>query len=253
VGLFARSPFVVGSRRPATDPGTRRALSSDVQVGLPRRFEAVAEALVSGSDVTEACAAVGRDLAMDGSSLEEAMAGLRGTWRAVLGHDPAYDALSALLVAWSEAALSYFHALSCEDPMTGLATRVHVRSRLGDLYRRHRAGDVGTDWALVICELPNEAPAGGEVDPGARLTRSLRLSRVGEAARTVFASGETVGRLAPHRVVVVASRTDRLGTRVRLLRSLVGGLTDEPARVWIEGLPRTELAAAQLLDELARA
>lgn len=89
--------------------------------------------------------------------------------------------------------------------------------------------------------------------PGHRLARSLRLSRVGEAARTVFAGGETVGRLAPHRVVVVASRTDRLGTRVRLLRSLVAGLADDPPRVWIEGLPGTDPAAAQLLDELARA
>ena len=180
------------------------------------------------------------------------MAGLRQTWRTLLGCDPSYDATSALLVGWSEAALSYFHAMSCEDPMTGLATRVHVRSRLGDLYRQHGAADVNAAWALVVCELTGEAPASGELDAGHRLARSLRLSRVGEAARTVFAGGETVGRLAPHRVVVVASRGDRLGTRVRLLRSLVAGLTDDPPRVWIEGLPATDLAASQLLDELAR-
>lgn len=252
MGRFELGPFALGGRRPTAGPGTRGLLSPDVQVGLPRRFEAVAEALVSGSDPAEACAAAGRSLAMDGASLEETMDGLRRTWHAVLGRDPAYDALSALLVAWSEAALSYFHTLSCEDPMTGLATRVHVRSRLGDLYRRHGAGDVDAAWALVVCELAGDAPVAGDGDHGSLLSRSLRLSRVGEAARTVFAGGETVGRLAPHRVVVVASRTDRLGTRVRLLRSLVTGLTDDPARVWIEGLPRTELAAAQLLDELAR-
>ena len=49
--------------------------------------------------------------------------------------------------------------MSCEDPMTGLATRVHVRSRLGDLYRQHGAADVNTAWALVVCELTGEAPA----------------------------------------------------------------------------------------------
>lgn len=247
MGLFA-----LRARRPTAGPGTSGLLSPGVQMGLPRRFEAVAEALVSGSDPCDACSVVGRDLALDGSSLEDTMAGLRQTWRTLLGCDPSYDATSALLVGWSEAALSYFHALSCEDPMTGLATRVHVRSRLGDLYRQHGATDVNTAWALVVCELTGEAPAGGELDAGHRLARSLRLARVGEAARTVFAGGETVGRLAPHRVVVVASRGDRLGTRVRLLRSLVAGLTDDPPRVWIEGLPATDLAASQLLDELAR-
>ena len=90
--------------------------------------------------------------------------------------------------------------------MTGLATRGHVRSRLGDLYRQHGSADVHAGWALVVCEMADDSPAVGEVGPGHRLARSLRLSRVGEAARTVFAGGETVGRLAPHRVVVVASR-----------------------------------------------
>jgi hypothetical protein len=248
MGLFA-----LRARRPTAGPGTGGVLPPDVQARLPRRFGAVAEALVSGSDPTDACAVVGRDLALDGSSLEETMAALRRTWHAVRGCDPSYDATSALLVGWSEAALSYLHDLSCEDPMTGLSTRAHVRSRLGDLYRQHGPADVHPAWALVLCELPGDAPGSGDVDPGHRLARSLRLSRVGEAARTVFAGGETVGRLAPHRVVVVAERGDRLGTRVRLLRSLVTGLTDDPPRVWIEGLPGTDLAASQLLDELARA
>ncbi|WP_457206596.1 hypothetical protein [Nocardioides sp. P5_C9_2] len=248
MGLFAPGP---SARRPGGRPGTR--WTGPVERQLPRRFEAVAEALLAGSDATDACAVVGRDLALDGSSLEETMAGLRQAWHAVRGHDPTYDALSALLVGWSEAALSYFHALSCEDPMTGLATRVHVRSRLRDLYRQHGSTDVNAAWALVVCELPADQSASGDgVDPASRLARSLRLSRVGEAARTVFAGGETIGGLAPHRVVVVASRNDRLGTRVRLLRSLVAGLTDDPARVWIEGLPGTDLAASRLLDELAR-
>jgi hypothetical protein len=127
VGLFA-----LRARRPTAGPGTSGSLTPGVQMGLPRRFEAVAEALVSGSDPCDACSVVGRDLALDGSSLEDTMTGLRQTWRTLLGCDPSYDATSALLVGWSEAALSYFHALSCEDPMTGLATRVHVRSRLGD-------------------------------------------------------------------------------------------------------------------------
>lgn len=248
MGLFA-----LRARRPTGDPGASGSLPPDGQVGLPRRFEAVAEALASGSDPAEACTVVGRDLALDGASVEETMAGLRQAWWTVRGCDPSYDATAALLVGWSEAALSYLHALSCEDPMTGLATRGHVRSRLGDLYRRHGSAEVHTRWALVVCEMVDDSPAVGEVEPGHRLARSLRLARVGEAARTVFAGGETVGRLAPHRVVVVADRTDRLGTRVRLLRSLVAGLADEPPRVWIEGLPGTDLAAAQLLDELARA
>ncbi|PVG83293.1 hypothetical protein DDE18_08325 [Nocardioides gansuensis] len=214
----------------------------------------MAEALTSGSDPTEACRVVGRRMALDGSSLEEAHAGLHDTWQAVNGCDPSYAATSALLVAWSDATLAYMHQLSCEDPTTGLATQAHVRSQLADLYRKHVQGSLCDTHALVVCELGPAASADGVEDGSGQLERSLRLARLGDDARTVFPLGETIGRLGARRVVVVARRDERLGARVRLLRNLVSSLVvaGVAPRVWIEGLPSSDTTAAVLLDELAR-
>lgn len=235
-------------RDAAVDPGARGALPEHVRMGLPLRFEAVAEALASGSDSTEACRLVGRDHALDGLSLGETLSGLRTTWQMVLADDPSYDAISALLGAWSDATLTYLHQLSCEDPMTGLSSLAHVRSAVSDLYRG-LADPAGPANALVVCDLVPLDRAG--VDS---FTRALLLTTLGEAARTVFAGCETVGRLSSHRVVVVAGRDERLGARVRLLRSLVEGTRRDgyAVRAWIEGLPGSDAGAALLLDELAR-
>ena len=239
-------------RTPADDPEAGGSLPAEVRKGLPPRFEAVAEALASGSDSVPACHVVGRELARDGASLEETLEGLRTTWHAVHGGDPSYDAISALLVAWSDSTLSYLHQISCEDPMTGLGSLAHVRSRLAELFRAHAPGSLTESHALVVCEMPG-AGVGTTDDGGERLTRGLLMARLGEAVRTVFAGGETVGRLGTHRVVVLARRDDRLGTRVRVLRTLLSGIDlGGPTRVWIEGLPATDTTAALLLDELAR-
>lgn len=245
--------FAVRARRPLPgDPGAREMLPPDVRLGLPPRFEAVAEALASGSDSVDACGVVGQLLARDCVSLEEALEGLRETWQVLRGADPSYAAVQALLVAWSDTTLGYLNHLSCEDPLTGLASQSHVRTRLTDLYRSHPSGDVNLTNALVVCELPDEAQVGG---PGVdQLERAMVLARVGDDARTVFAAGETIGRLGAHRVVVVAQRDDRLGRRVRLLRQLLADLptVGTQVRVWIEGLPTSDRGAGLLIDELAR-
>lgn len=245
MGIFVSRP----RRTPTVDPGARWALPDEVRARLAHRFEAVAEVLASGSDSTGACQVVGRDLALDGTSLEEALAGLRHTWRSARGCDPAYDAVTALLVAWSDATLAYLHQISCDDPMTGLASLAHVRSRLSELYRGAQLDGLHTTHALVLCELV--APGTATTDS---FTRAMHMARLGEAARTVFAGPETIGRLGSCRVVVVTPRHERLGARVRLLRTLVEGsdLGVHGVRTWIEGLPPTDAGAALLLDELAR-
>ncbi|WP_109508291.1 hypothetical protein [Nocardioides speluncae] len=277
--------FATRSRRTtATDgPEARRELPERVRAGLPAQFEAVGEALASGlgsardsagvGRAEAACAEAGRELARDGASLDEALEGLRLTSLAVIGLEPAYVDIRALSNAWSEATLGYLHQLSCEDPMTGLASLAHVRSRLSELYRgelRER-GRVQEAHALVVASLPAGPPGepqeGGspglfllgpdgspEVGPDAHLTRTLRMARLGEAARTVFAGPETIGRVGQHRVVVLTDRDELLGRRVALLRRILGSLVNagDAPRVWIEGLPSTDAGAAQLLDELAR-
>lgn len=224
---------------------------ADRTAAVPRQFEAVGEALASGSDPREACELAGRRLAQDGAALEEVLDALRATAQLVIGTDPSYDAVRAVSVAWSEATLAYLHQMSCEDPLTGLSSLAHVRARIADVYRaQSRSGvDVHETVGLVVVELPYDRPGAGILDDG--YSRALRLARAGQSARTVFDGSETIGRLGTNRVVAVVERDQRLGRRVALLRTLLDSASF-PTRVWIEGLPGSDVGAAHLLDELAR-
>lgn len=223
--------FAMLGRRPTAGPA------------FPSGFEAVAEALIAGRDPGDACAVVGRKLAIDGICVDEALTDLRDTWRRACGTDPSYAAVSALVVAWSDSTLAYLHHLSCEDPMTGLANLVHVRGRITELYLQTDA--VPETWALVVIELPE----GTE-----RLVHTMRLVRAAQAVRTVFVRGETVGLAGNRRILAIVEREHRLGARIRLLHKLLDDPgRDVPApRVWIEGLPGNDRTAELLLDELAR-
>lgn len=244
--------FATKTRAGHTDgPGAGRELPEAVRQMLPDRFVAVGEALASGSGSVDSCDIAGRSLAQDGASLDEALKGLRATSFAVAGVEPAFADVQAIATAWSEATLAYLHRLSCEDPLTGLASLAHVRSRLSELYRCHDYADgtVPHTHALVVLELPEDRP-GDRLDSD-QFSRSLRLARLGETARTVFPGSETIGRLGNRRVLVLAQRDERLGRRTSLLRTMLLTAPD-PTRLWIEGLPATDDSAAILLDELAR-
>ena len=223
-----------------------------VRPGLPTRFEAVGQALMSESGVTAACAVAGRDVAQDGAALGEALEGLRTTYRLLRGCPPDFEAASSLASAWAEATLGYLSRGSCEDPLTGLASLPHVRTRLAELYRQAEAAgtSVHQTYAVVVVKLAAPQPADPAEHPFAR---ALRLVRVTEVIRTVF-SAETVGRLGADSAVVVVRREPGLGTSVGLLREFLGdrSITSAPARVWIEGLPAMAELAPTLLDELAR-
>ncbi|KRE95223.1 hypothetical protein ASG76_06010 [Nocardioides sp. Soil774] len=211
------------------------------------------EALTSGTDVLQACGVAGQDLARDGASVEETLEGLRTTWRTLGDSDPSYDVVAAVLTAWSETTLGYLHQLSCEDPLTGLSSQAHLRSRLSELYRLGSAEGGAGHHALVVVAMPlGDDPS---EEAGDHFTRAMRLARTGELARTAFVRDETVARLGMHRVAVLTRRDDRLGRRVRVLRTLLDGVeagSGPSVRVWIEGLPPTDPGAGMLLDELAR-
>ena len=215
-------------------------------MGLPHGFEAVGEALASGSGVTDACAAAGEELARDGGSMAEALESLRVTWTVVREADPSYAAVVALLTAWNETTLGYLLQVSCEDPLTGLASQAHLRTRLAELYR-----NPGTSsYDLVLCTMPTGDDPSDE--PGDHFTRAMRQARMGEMARTVFLRNETIARLGSHSVAVVVLRDERLDRRVHVLRTLLSRLeTDAPlTRVRVEGLPACESDALHLLDAL---
>ncbi len=240
-------------RRPSfalTDSGD---LAEEVRRALPLHFDAIAEALLCDGDVAAACEAVGRDVARDGACLGEALSGLRATYDLLWGEEPGFEATEALSVAWSEATLQYLHQLSCEDPLTGLASLAHVRTRLDELYRDAELTDVpvSTSSALVIVELVFLTRSAG---PDHAFTRALRLVQVTETIRSVWSGGQTIGRLGRERAVALVPRAPDLGTSVALLRELLDDLDLGAAdtRLWIEGLPGTAASATALLDELAR-
>ena len=228
-------------------------LPGHVRLALPTRFEAVAEALAADADVTGPCTVVGRDVAKDGTSLAEALESLRATYETVLEGVPTFEATQALSVAWSDATLEYLHDLSCEDPLTGLASLAHIRTRLSEIYRESEMTDAGVpaSHALVVVELGFREPTTG---PGHHFTRAMRLAQVAEALRGVYSGGQTLGRLGVGRAVAVVSRSADLGLSVALVRDFLAdvdlGHTD--VRVWVEGLPGSAFSATLLLDDLAR-
>ena len=255
MAIFA--PFI--RRKSAVGEQTLgRDLPEAIRQALPMRFEAVGEALASDADTIAACTVVGRDVARDGAALGEALDGLRATYSLVKGTAPDFGSAQALSIAWSEATLEYLHQLSCEDPLTGLASLAHVRTRLAELYRSGEQADVSvqTSHALVIVEITfSRQPSPRQTSvSGHTFTRALRLVQIAEAVRSVFSGGETIGRLGLERAVAVVPRDPDLGGCVALLRNLLDALDlgSADVRVWIEGLPASTESAARLLDDLAR-
>ena len=248
MGIFA----LRARQAPPARPETRVELPNDLLTALPSGFVAVGEALVSGASAVDACAVTGRELSLEGVSLDEALHGLEVTCRLVRGTPPDFDDTRALALGWSEATLGYLHRLTCADPATGLASLAHLQSRLTELYRGQdrEADPAGRTHALVVLDTVRpDRP--DRHDPADAFTADLRAARFAETARSVFAGGEIVGRVDRHRIVVLTTRDPQLGRRVAVVRQMLSDL-EGGVRVWIEGLPGTEGAARATLGELAR-
>jgi hypothetical protein len=228
-----------------------RGLTESERQSLPPRFDAVAEALAGGESPVVACAVAGRALAWDGASLGEALSGLRETWEALGGAAPDFAAVEALSVAWSEATLEFLHDVSCEDPLTGLASLPHLRTRLAEVYREAERGgtSIRRTHALVVVQVGGSA--GGDV-PTDGFTRALRLAALADALRTVFAGEEVIARAASDRVVALVRRNPELGETLSLTRIMLEDLGIAGARLWVEGLPDGVDAGVRALSELAR-
>lgn len=236
-------------------------------VFLPRGFEPLADALVYAGDVEACVIEVGRDLANDGTALSQVLDDLELTYRAVEAGVPPFRVVRALCLAWNDVSLQYLHGLSCEDPLTGLASLPHLRSRLDELQRAaERCGEyLSSGYALVVVELgaawpapPWRGTAGSTAESlSARFSTVLRMGEVAEAMRTVYSGGETLARVGGHRAVALVPRDAALGASVEALRQLLTDWSVSPEvrrapRVWIESLPTGHQLTAALLDELAR-
>lgn len=248
MGLFATT----SRRTSGTTGGKSQEMSERLRRKLPVRFEAVGEALAAGTETHAACAVVGRDLARDGVDLSEALHGLWSTFALVVGREPDFESTRSLGIAWSDETLGYLHEVSCENPLTGLATLAHLRGRLAEIQRGADSRGIGGDTthALIVVDVPQLA--GGS--RSGHLGTALVMARVASQVRLVFEGEETVAEASPSRLLVLAERTDTLGSRVGTLRELLAELTppNSVVRVWIEGLPASTIATSTLLDELAR-
>lgn len=220
---------------------------------VPLGFTAVAEALRQGEDLEAPCTTVGRRLAEVGVGLDEVLDGLGETYRLAGGGEPAFSAVRAIACGWADSSLEYLHGLSCEDPLTGLATTAHLRTRLTELYRAAACGEtsVETTHAFVVIELTEPVITDPRRDS---FDRALRFVDVVDAMHAVYPCGETVARIGARRAVTLVRREPALGDRVELLRRLLTdrGVTPASHRVWIEGLPSDNDHVGRLLDDLAR-
>jgi GGDEF domain-containing protein len=220
---------------------------------VPAGFDAVAEMLRDSRRDPESLRAAGRDAgraaADSGTTIEALLDDLATVCQGATGSHPDFRLMRAVAEGWSDAQLGYLHSLSCEDPLTGLTSIHHVRTRLTDAYRAADRDGVEPQVALVLIDI---------VDRGAglsRLDRTMRLVHVSEMLRTVYSGDETLGQLSGSRAVAVVRRDESLATTVRGLRDLLAGWASRggpTTRVWIEGLPSSLGAAVTLLDELTR-
>lgn len=186
---------------------------------------------------------LGRRLAEDGASVGEALRTLRAGAQ-VRGRELRSEEVEALVEGWADTTLGHLHRLTCEDPLTGLATMAHLRTRVGE---QRRAGSApAADHVLVVV-----SPRGSEGDRSAHgsLGAALRCAALGERVRVVFGGGETVAHTHTGRVVVLAGKDRRLEGLVALLRRLLqeDGWT---VSVRVHELPEGELETVLLLEHL---
>ncbi len=237
-------------RKAVESRASGRELTETERRLLPPGFDAVGEALASGGSPVAASAEVGRVLARDGASLGEALSGLSSAYAAMGMTEPHFQVTEALSVAWSEVTLGFLHEVTCEDPLTGLATVQHLRTRLAEVYREAaRSGSVvRLSHALLVVDFSAApVPAG----PHAAFSRALRLAGAADVLRSACPGEETIAGAGSDRLLALVRRSPALGRGVSLTRELLRDLeTADDPRVWLEGLPARADLALPLLREL---
>jgi len=200
-----------------------------------------------GPDALGVAHEVGASAARMGAPLHEVLD--RVEWaHARIGSELDYPVVRAVAVAWAEHIDLRAADLSCEDPLTSLASPEYLRSRLAEVYRgAARAGERAAHChVLVVVEL--SLPPRGNA-----LEASLRSIDVAEALRSVFAGDETVTGLTQRRFAVLARRATVDELTLHLLSIVLRRDLDEsarPIRTWVEELPDDEDDVRHLLAVL---
>jgi GGDEF domain-containing protein len=238
---------------PAVAPQQGRHRSAPDSSVYDPIFEGLRQPLSDGSDVVPAVAAAGRRLAERGIPLVDALYALRSAYHKAGGGELPFEAIRVLCQSWTECALTYLQTPSCEDPVTGLATTPHLRSRLNELYRKAELGGwyVADTHALVIAE---------PIVAVARLNEDDQLIHVAESVRTVFKEAEVVARLGLLRVAAVVRLEPQFTEQLGTLRSMISYQGDAPdqaialepsTKIWSERFPTLSEWSDAFVSDLA--
>ncbi|HEV7754215.1 MAG TPA: hypothetical protein VGO94_00010 [Mycobacteriales bacterium] len=235
--------------------------------------DAVCEAVAGRRELLGMFSRLGRARAEAGVGLGETLDDVAALYAVLAERAAPAAVVRALAEAWVEVGFEPLRVGTCEDPLTGLTSAAHLRTRLAEVYREaeREGGSVHATHALVV------VPTG--LDGVARWDGLLRRLALGVCLRSVFSGGETLAGLGPSVVVGLVTRTPLLAAMVEALRrrlievatgTAVRGETEgggargagdtvtgvpgdgEPPRVWVEGLPGGLSEAYAVLEDLAR-
>lgn len=206
--------------------------------------DALIEALAAHADPSAAIARLGQARAELGCTIEESIDDLLALWWVYARTDPSAPLLRTLAGGWAEAGLMPVGAGTCTDPMTQLATRAYLETRLAELYRDARPGHPSDLYNLVVVD----------IDQGLGLMNLPEMSRVAEALRRCCSHGEPIARIAPGRAVALVRCGPTLAAKLDELHELLCGSEESQvhAVIWVEALPRTFGCVPGLLLDLSR-
>ncbi|MFC5678026.1 hypothetical protein [Aeromicrobium endophyticum] len=196
------------------------------------------------SDAQGVAHEVGASAAQTGVPLHEVLDHVERAYRP---DAPDFEVARAAALAWADASLVGLADISCDDPLTSLATVPYLRSRLAEIYRGagSRGRRAADSHALVVVELPRAAH-------GNDIEQALRALDVAEVLRTVFVGDETVAQLSVRRFAALAARERADDLALDLLGVLLDrafGAGAQP-RLWVERLPASVDGVAQVLAGL---
>ncbi len=192
-------------------------------------------AAVERTDMATACARLGQARARAGVTIGAALDDFAALSDTIGWPAPPQRLVKAVAEGWVDA---YQVRDDCRDPLTGLCTAVHLRTRLGEMYR---AVDppAPTDHRIIVVSLDARISA---------WRRTARLIVLGYELRRFFDRGETAALLGHTRIGVLVPAHADLSERLHDLR--FGLCAEHGANIWPVALPQRHEEALTLLDDI---
>jgi hypothetical protein len=230
------------------------------------------QAVVGEGDLTAACAGLGRARAQAGIGIAETIDDLAALF-AVLGHggetegkrpglpgggdrtagekpgvpggDPSAGTplrlIRAIAEGWVEESLDQLAQGGCEDPLSGLATVAHLRTRLVYREAEHCGTSPADTHRLLVVRLSRRP------DPWRRMALAIG---VGHDLRAAFPDGETLSMAKPGSAIALVRAHGDLPLRYARLRRSIHATFGTQIRMI--PLPGVLTDALRLVDDLAR-